>query len=160
MSWANALRARKEAAAAKAKPKGKAKSKVAPYEPKYPPLPEGMLSQPEAKALMPPGSSIWRALTSGGWCCHVLGYSRASFPWHLWGGRDSVFECIRAAWRMHLQREALSLHGCPIQGVFRRTSSKAVRSRCSVCLDKACGNPKLFAISKVAQTFYLHAVQI
>ena len=113
-----------DAGVAAPKAKGKArktgKSAKQSYFPKYPDLPAGMLTQSDAKALMPPHSFIWRSRTQGAWCCHVRGYSRRSFSWNLYGDRDSVFHCLKVAWGMHLAREGLTMSACPVEGLFSR----------------------------------------
>lgn len=47
---------------------------------KYPPVPVGMLSQPQAKLLLPPGAAVWRGLSNGTWNVHLPPFARKSYP--------------------------------------------------------------------------------
>ena len=88
---------------------------------RYPKLPvaDTEVSQAEARVLLPPGCSIWRALVHHAWCCHFHPYSRKSFAFQVYGDTGSMLECLRFCWRCHLLREGLEEEHCPIQGLFK-----------------------------------------
>lgn len=96
---------------------GKAKNTSA-YFPKYPPVPAGMLTQPQARALLPPDSSIWRCLNRGEWAVHPQGFSRRSFAWHVYGENLAAIEAVRYCWRCYLDREGMPIDECLVKNLF------------------------------------------
>lgn len=85
---------------------------------KYPPVPVGMLSQPQAKLLLPPGAAVWRGLSNGTWNVHLPPFARKSYPWALYGENESCLMCIRHVWRLYLDGLGQETGDCPVPGLF------------------------------------------
>jgi hypothetical protein len=87
-------------------------------------VPEGDISQIEAKLMLPADCSIWRDRMNGGWCCHLSGHSRISARWNRDGGeRGSLLMLLRKVWEEHLAENGLDQSECPIEGLFSSSSS-------------------------------------
>jgi hypothetical protein len=98
---------------AKAKPKAKGKAKAKSVAPKL----DSKIEQPEARKLIPPGSSIWRGLTKGQWCGHLPPYVRVSRPWAL-NETASCMWVIRELWLQYLEANGLDQDSCTVEGLF------------------------------------------
>ena len=81
-------------------------------------LPAGFVEHAEAKAMLPPGATIWRMLQVGGWMCHLPPYPRAPFPFNKWGPRASLICCLQHCWHLFLLDRGLPDSECPIRGMF------------------------------------------
>lgn len=81
-------------------------------------VPPGAITQPEAKAMVPPGASIWRDLCRGGWCGHMQGFRRCSRPWSTEGHREACMFVLRTLWNQFLLSQGLDASSCPIRGLF------------------------------------------
>ena len=99
---------------------------AAPRFGKYPALPATMLTQPEAKALLPPRGAIWRGLSNGSWNVHVPPFKRRSFAWSIYGPQEAALMCLRFAWEVYLESEGLTTEACPVEGLFLATAAVAV----------------------------------
>lgn len=84
--------------------------------PKDAPSPEADLDQSRAKAYCPPGCSVWRANTRGGWHCHLPPHRRYSCPWSRYGGNSyyALLDVMRHAWKLFLDDHGLPDNHCPI----------------------------------------------
>lgn len=89
-----------------------------------PRIPDGEITQPEAKALLPPDCSIWRQCTVGGWCVDLEGHGRQSALWSKFGGEHaSMLHILRNVWRLRLQDWGMDESECPVQHLFPQASS-------------------------------------
>ena len=87
-------------------------------------LPDGDISQPQAKQLLPPRTHIWRDRIRGGWHGHREGFARVPAPWSQHGGeRGALLACLRGLWAQHLEAEGLEESTCPIAGLFSGRSA-------------------------------------
>lgn len=57
-------------------------------------LPDGDITQAEAKTMLPPNTSIWRDRTRQGWCAHPSGHSRLSSLWASSGGEQQALRSV------------------------------------------------------------------
>lgn len=77
------------------------------------------ITQPEARALIPPASSIWRSLTRGECCGHMQGHTRVSCAFHRYGGsHDSLRACLQKLWTQYAGKMGMPVSECPIEGLF------------------------------------------
>ena len=81
-------------------------------------VPEADISQSDAAALMPPGSSIWRNWKDYAWRAACRPHRSFSASWAEYGQREGALHCIRLCWTVHLDDRGLSASECPIQGLF------------------------------------------
>ena len=82
-------------------------------------IPDGDISQPEAKLLMPPGCSVWRDRIRGGWCAHPDGMGRCSYLWSQHGGElQALIAMLRHVWRVYLEGNGWAVAQCPVLGLF------------------------------------------
>ena len=107
-------------APAKGKGKGKKGKGKAAGDPPPPPrrLPEGDLTQPMLKPLLPPGASLWHGNVAGTWNSHYPPFPRVSAAWALYGHRGAAVKVLRDVWSKHLMMHAQTVADCPIQGLF------------------------------------------
>ena len=94
------------------------------------PLPPGMPdpdgqnhSQPEARALLPPGASIWKGRPTtkrgGSWSVHLRPYPRFSRSWAAAGSeREALAEVLRHAWSLWCIANSIPTSDVPIAGLF------------------------------------------
>ena len=111
MAFRDDLRKQAEVVRARAKCKAKAQPPVKKKE-----FPTTM-SQTEAKAMLPPGSSIWRAISHGAWAGHCPPFKRVSAPWSL-GEYDAMKHVIARLWRQYLEKTGRPLSDCPYLGLI------------------------------------------
>ena len=77
-------------------------------------------SQPEAKKMLPPGASIWRALQKGEWCGHFPPYRRVSEPFARNGSSQNALKmCLYRLWRQYLDRWGLPDSACFVEGLLK-----------------------------------------
>lgn len=82
-------------------------------------LPDGDITQAEAKTMLPPNTSIWRDRTRQGWCVHPSGHSRLSSLWASSGGeQQALCSVLRKCWALHVEGEGRGIEECPIEGLF------------------------------------------
>ena len=82
-------------------------------------LPPDAWSQPELKALLPPGAVIWQGKQTGNWQGHLPPHSRISRSWHVYGGnRDAGTLVLKHLWLLYLADNALDVAACPVQGLM------------------------------------------
>lgn len=81
-------------------------------------VPKGAIEQTDAKLLLPPGASIWRAWKAGAWCGHLRPHSRISATWTAHSHRGAAMQVLQSLWRLHLADHNLSESQCPIRGMF------------------------------------------
>ena len=100
---------------AKPKPKGKAKAKAAAAAPAF----VFCATQPQAKEMLPPGASIWRARVKGGWNAHFPPNPRCSSYFEDFATQDDCLkDLLRRLWREYNRRKAWPLDTCPISDIF------------------------------------------
>ena len=99
---------------ARAKPKAKAKAKAKALPRKDFPT---TLTQAEAKAYLPAGCSVWRAISHSAWAGHCPPHPRISSSWSL-GEFEAMREVIRRLWRQHLDKEGLDNSACPFNNLL------------------------------------------
>lgn len=103
-AFAGVIRARRDrvqATQAQAQPgKQKARAKSAPA-PSARRIPEGPLTQSEAKLMLPHGSFIWRSTASNAWCSRHPPLKQISRAWLAYGHREAAVACIREMLRQH-----------------------------------------------------------
>ena len=91
---------------------------VPPPAPPSIPIPHHC-DQPQAKALIPPGSSIWRNLYSNGWMGHYKPNRRVSATFRKHGGsQDALKVVLRKLWQQHCEKTGDPVSVCPIIGLF------------------------------------------
>ena len=71
------------------------------------------LTHAEVKAYIPPGSSIWRSLTKGGWMGHLPPFPRVSATWAEHGEEESPLVCLRKLWRLRFLADGTDESTCP-----------------------------------------------
>lgn len=85
----------------------------------YAAVPPGAITQQQAKALLPPGASVWKDNHTGNWQSHFPGYRRSSRSWNRYGHRESALEVVRDAWRHYAIHNGWQVADCsPPQGLF------------------------------------------
>ena len=80
-----------------------------------------MVTQAEAKQLLPPKSYIWIADYKNEWHGHSEPYKRMFAKWEGDSMEDEVAAChevIRKLWRQYLESTGKTLDQCPVAGVF------------------------------------------
>ena len=114
------LRDRRMAETLESMPKKKAKvvAKAAAADPPPLAVPNGDLTQPELKKLIPPGASIWVGRASRTVNGHYKPFKRDSASSHLYGNRWAAILVLRQLWRKHLLVEGRVESECPIRGLF------------------------------------------
>ena len=80
-----------------AKPNAKKRSRKS-HEVKSIQVPNGVPTQPHAKALIPPESSIWRSHSDSGWCGHLEPFSRSHYSGIMYGERGACLWQIKDLW--------------------------------------------------------------
>ena len=80
-----------------AKPNAKKRSRKS-HEVKSIQVPNGVPTQPQAKALIPPESSIWRSHSDSGWCGHLEPFSRSHYSGIMYGERGACLWQIKDLW--------------------------------------------------------------
>lgn len=81
-------------------------------------VPKGAIEQSDAKLLLPPGASIWRAWKAGPWCGHLRPHSRISASWTSHSHRGAAMHVLQSLWRLYLADHGMSESDCPIRGMF------------------------------------------
>lgn len=81
-------------------------------------VPEGGISQAEAKRLIPPTSYIWGGASSGSWQGHLRPHARVSYSWMAYGRREGCLMTARALWRQWCDDMDTPLSSCPTRGLF------------------------------------------
>ena len=78
------------------------------------------MTQDWAKSFLPPGASIWRANTRGGWHSHLPPHRRQSCSWkeHDMNSFRAYSALLRRVWELYLADNDMSAAQCPIKGVF------------------------------------------
>ena len=78
------------------------------------------LVQKEAKKLLPPGCTVWRANYRGEWCFHLEPHQRHLSKWsdHAGDSYEALLCGVRQAWRMFLFDNLLQIKDCPIKDLF------------------------------------------
>ena len=86
----------------------------------YRSLPEGALTQAQAKERLPPGTSIWLSYRRKAWAGHCPPNSRISEPWHDSGEcqRAAAASIIRQLWEQYLELKCKPLDSCPVPGLM------------------------------------------
>ena len=81
-------------------------------------FPEGALTQPVVKAMLPPGASCKKTTAGKQWS--ILLHSRTfSKTWGIEGGeREAALFVLRAVWAKWLDINQLPEHHCPVTGLF------------------------------------------
>lgn len=102
------------------------KNASAPKASRYPPVPPGMLTQPQARSLLPPKAHVWRGLSNGSWNVFLAPRPRKSFSWALHGENESCLVCLRHVWRLHLEGEGQDISQCPVPGLFSGDDQDAI----------------------------------
>jgi hypothetical protein len=91
-------------------------------------VPKGAWKQPQAKALLPPGATIWHG-TAGAWHAHpdpTEKYGRVSKDWKIAGSHTAaMMYCVRECWRDWLKKNQLKLTDCPMKDLFEDASWKS-----------------------------------
>ena len=82
-------------------------------------VPDGAITQAEAKQMLPPFASIWNNWKDGAWCAHQQGHGRTSGTWLEYGHRGAALHVIRDCWQKYLDDEARPLTDCPVAGLSR-----------------------------------------
>ena len=79
-----------------------------------------MFEQVYVKECMPPLFSRWRGNVRNEWWCHCKPYPRHVEPLERHGGDEQActVAMLQEAWRQWLEKAALSLSDCPIEGLF------------------------------------------
>lgn len=90
--------------------------------PPPPAIPEGAITQSQAKAMIPPGSFIWQG-RMGTWQSHSPPHRRFSRSWAGGGHREAALAAIRDAWSKYLQDNHLRADQCPVPGFFQASVS-------------------------------------
>ena len=76
-------------------------------------------TQPQAKLLLPPDSSIWRARTRGGWCGHLPPNGRVSSMFSDFPTQGHALQnMLQTLWRQHCRKFGRSIDTCPVANLF------------------------------------------
>ena len=81
-------------------------------------VPDGAITQQEAKMMLPPGGSIWNNWKDGAWCGHQAGHIRSSGSWMEFGHRGAAIHVIGDCWEKYLDDISKPLSACPVAGLF------------------------------------------
>ena len=105
---------------AKSKPKGKMPLPLELTQKKYPKKVPMKFERAYVKDFMPPSVSCWRGNVRNEWWCHCQPYPRHAEPLERHGGDEQacIVAMLQEAWRQWLQKAALPLSECPIEGMF------------------------------------------
>lgn len=101
--------------AGKQKPRGQ-RSYKGPN--RMPPL--SAISHETGKALMPPGSFLWRHNSQGTWNSRAPPMSTCSRSWRKYSEPVALALCIQQAWRDYLLLEGTPEQDCPVQELLDR----------------------------------------
>ena len=83
------------------------------------PVPDGAITQPEARILLPPGASVWKANIEGCWMGHFPPFKRVSKSWRLHGHREAALEVVKDCWRTYAEANLVSVEAvCNVLGLF------------------------------------------
>ena len=93
------------------------------YKKKFGALPvaKNDLPQDQARLLMPPGSFIWRANTTGCWRFNMPGLRfQGQAAWSRFGGDSylAMLHCVKRCWVRFLEYHQLPIEHCPIVGLL------------------------------------------
>lgn len=106
-------KADKVRALAKTLTRGRAKAKAAPVRRNFPTV----VSQADAKTLIPPGTSIWRASSHCAWAGHCPPFARISSSWAM-GEPEAMKDVIRRLWLAYNGKNGLDANTCPFDGLL------------------------------------------
>ncbi|CAK0818779.1 unnamed protein product, partial [Prorocentrum cordatum] len=82
-------------------------------------LPTKDITQPELKAMAPPGGYIWTGNKVGNFSAHFKPWPRVSKSWALHGGATKAgYECLRYLWDRWCLANGKSHSDVPIRGLF------------------------------------------
>ena len=83
------------------------------------PVPDGAITQSEARILLPPGASVWKANIEGCWMGHFPPFKRVSKSWRLHGHREAALEVVKDCWRKYAEANLVSVEAvCNVLGLF------------------------------------------
>jgi len=92
------------------------------------PIPEGTLTQSQAKELLPPdpGVHIWRGIHTGSrnWSGHHPPWPRAYHAWNRYTQNGAMLLTIGCLWRSWLGDNGFGEEDCPIPHLFDRTADE------------------------------------
>ena len=76
--------------------------------------------QSEAKKLLPPGASIWRANFHGAWQVRLPPHRGHNEAWSKYDNnpRQAMLACVKFVWGQWLTDNCLTERDCPIVGLF------------------------------------------
>ena len=77
----------------------------------------GSIPQSDAKKWTPPGASIWKDNTRGGWCGHMP--PRRRIGSHEGIETASMEKVIRKLWSQFVEIHGLEISDVPVQGLFQ-----------------------------------------
>ena len=104
---------------ATSKPKDKMLLPLELTQKKYPKKAPMKFEQVFVKDFLPPSVSCWRGNVRNEWWCHCQPYPRHAEPLERHGGDEQacIVAMLQEAWRQWLQKAALPLSECPIEGL-------------------------------------------
>ena len=82
-------------------------------------IPEGALTLPEMKTMLPPNCRAWRYLTApGGWGAQLEGYGAVTRSWSIGGHRAAAEYVLRVVWTLFLFDNGMANKDCPVKGLL------------------------------------------
>jgi hypothetical protein len=102
-----------------------AKSPLAGHKQLLVAVPQGAITQQEAKNLLPPGAVIWQGET-GRWQSHLKPHKSFSKSWRMGGDaghRDACLAAVRDTWEKFLADNGLRMDQCPVKGMWDTSGS-------------------------------------
>lgn len=92
------------------------------------PAPTEHVPQTAAKALMPPGSALWRARAGNSWNARYRKWPSRSARDNAHGGEyGALVVVLRHAWQCYLDANGLEVSSCPIADLFGGQGAQLVQ---------------------------------
>ena len=73
-----------------------------------------VMTQQEAKAHVPPNTSLWKVRSPGAWCIRMAAFDTCSRSWAKYGEEGALYLCVRNAWQKWCLFEGIQESDCPM----------------------------------------------
>ena len=88
------------------------------YSKHIPDLSPSHVTVAEARAMVPPGASVWQDGRYGSWQGHLPPYPRVGRSWRKHGEAHALQLVLRHLWKLYLVEQGWGPEQCPVKGVF------------------------------------------
>lgn len=100
------------------KKNGGSRSKAKVKTIRIPRFPDHDIELETARALAPPGSSLWMSRAEGNWQGHFKPFPRISRSWNRWGESEALRLVLQALWDRYCQRHGLTRSETGVVGLW------------------------------------------